>query len=371
SSFRTCANSCARASSTSVSAQQAARDGTRTTGRIQPHVMGTAISAETYTRVGRRSPMRDCAAGIERDTTDGSPSAAAARRRSPRSRINSESSGSAARSTPKQYAPVAMASSKPPGAGDAPAVLIWTRPSATSGAETTAGNIQAVHSDGAARPASTSSSMTIVARHNETRVSAAALRSVNAAAAASVSGTRLNSDALYIALATRTLSAWIAPVIGSLLRGAQPAHERLNFRALRGGQRAIGLVEQRGERRGPGTAKEGADQVAHGRPLRHRVRRRGMVNVARPLLHVREVPLCLENAQQRSDGRLTWGVGQRGVDVGCARLSAGVDDVHDLPLATAELLTLRLCHEDNFLSLTRKSRGTGELDPAIKGDGGV
>src|SRR5262245_45852974 len=81
--------------------------------------------------------------------------------------------------------------------------------------------------------------------------------------------------------------------------------------------------------------------MTHRGTLRDAARSRGIVHVARAVLLVAKMSLLLENPQQRPHGRGYRRIGQPVMDLRGRRPPIAVDDVHDLPLTTAEMRRIR------------------------------
>jgi len=75
----------------------------------------------------------------------------------------------------------------------------------------------------------------------------------------------------------------------------------------------------------------------------------GLVDELAPLLVVLEVALFLEDAEHRPDGGARQGVGHVLQHAAGRGHAAGVDDVHDLALAPAQLVVL--VHRSSFPEL--------------------
>ena len=71
----------------------------------------------------------------------------------------------------------------------------------------------------------------------------------------------------------------------------------------------------------------------------------GLVHVARPVLEVADDPLLLERAEERAHRRVARRVGDPLEHVGHCRPAAAVEEVHDLPLAAAEAVGVRVGHD--------------------------
>jgi len=75
------------------------------------------------------------------------------------------------------------------------------------------------------------------------------------------------------------------------------------------------------------------------------VHRQGrQVEVAVAVELVAEMALVLEDAEHRPDCRIARRIREPGEDVGRADPALAIDDVHDLPLATAEIFEACLLH---------------------------
>jgi hypothetical protein len=92
---------------------------------------------------------------------------------------------------------------------------------------------------------------------------------------------------------------------------------------------------------------DGVGERAVEERLHHTLKRRfaglgprlgGQENVARAVLAVFEMALLLEDSEERPDGGLAGGLGQRCVDIRRGGLTARKNDVHNLALAPAEVL---------------------------------
>ncbi len=60
-------------------------------------------------------------------------------------------------------------------------------------------------------------------------------------------------------------------------------------------------------------------------------------HVSLAILFVAEMPLVLEDAQQRADRRIAGRIGELIEHLGCGRATHAIDHVHDLAFPTAEL----------------------------------
>src|SRR6266480_4490279 len=84
--------------------------------------------------------------------------------------------------------------------------------------------------------------------------------------------------------------------------------------------------------------------MSHGR-LADTVRIRGWeIDVAWPVLLVAQMALALEQAEHTADRGIGRRIGEIGEDLRGVRAPAPVDDLHDLPLATSELIQSGLLH---------------------------
>ena len=72
----------------------------------------------------------------------------------------------------------------------------------------------------------------------------------------------------------------------------------------------------------------------------------GQIDVAGTVLLVPDVPLVLENPQQRADRRIARRFRQRGLDLGRGRLASLIEDVEDLPLPAAQIPVVVRVHTD-------------------------
>src|SRR5688572_12345065 len=97
------------------------------------------------------------------------------------------------------------------------------------------------------------------------------------------------------------------------------------------------IVDQGGNRLRGGAVEEGVQQMAHRRTLRPVPLDPRQVDVARTVLLVPDVPLLLENAQQRSYGRIAGGLGYRLLDLRDRGAPGAVEHVEDLALAPADV----------------------------------
>ena len=107
-------------------------------------------------------------------------------------------------------------------------------------------------------------------------------------------------------------------------------------------QFGLGHVRRRGlEQRGNGldgrTLEEGVDQVLERRAFRALAADARHIEVAWTILLVPHVALVFEDAQHRAHGRIAGRIGEPVEDLRGGRAAAAVQDVHDLPLAAAEV----------------------------------
>jgi hypothetical protein len=57
-----------------------------------------------------------------------------------------------------------------------------------------------------------------------------------------------------------------------------------------------------------------------------------------------EMALFLEDAQERSHCGITGSIRQCLMNLGCRRLSASINDIHDLTLAPAQMMAVSIRH---------------------------
>ena len=109
--------------------------------------------------------------------------------------------------------------------------------------------------------------------------------------------------------------------------------------AIQFGAGQLAPTSRRAARRSPARPirRKRSAACAAGRPLRVVPRNGGQVDVTRAVLLVADVPLFLEDPQQRADGRIARRFRQRGLDLGRRGLAALIKDVEDLPLAAAQI----------------------------------
>jgi hypothetical protein len=86
--------------------------------------------------------------------------------------------------------------------------------------------------------------------------------------------------------------------------------------------------------------KEDIEQSAQGGLARRRARVSRPKDKLAPRLFVRQMPLFLENAQKSADGSARRRIRQLPQHLAGRRLPVGIDDIHDLSLAPAQLLRL-------------------------------
>src|SRR6185437_3434768 len=217
-----------------------------------------------------------------------------------------------------------------------------TRPSATSGAASVVGMTHATQWSGRARPMNTSRSAAIAERQTSTRASAPARRSASATPAAATIGIVASSDTEYTPVTACALSActstpgamiiagfWRAR--GSFALGAEPFDDAGERGPFVGREWPVGLVEQRGDGRGARAVEECSYEMSNSGTLGDAARRGGVIDVARALFFVPEMALLLEDAEQRAHRGGARRIGDLIVDLGRRRVTAAVDDVHDLP----------------------------------------
>src|SRR5690606_25195511 len=208
--------------------------------------------------------------------------------------------------------------------------------SVSSSPKVSAGRTGTSHPGTSTSSTGINSTATNASVHTRWRVAAEARRSARAARPAAASNrAAFSAESVSRAAQGSARSRSNSSMSPALCAGhVDERGEALEFLGREFGR---GLVEEGGHGLGGRAVEERPHHVAERRAAGLLGRHGGGVDVARAVLCVREVPLLFQDAEHGPDGRVARRVRKALHHLGGGGPFEAVDDVHDLPLAAAEV----------------------------------